>query len=428
MNDCLILHHSLFARACVSLPLSKSMAARILVISYLSGRKVETEVFPDADDTRELASALERLEAFREKKTEEFVGFDLGLGATSLRFFIPIAASASGMEMLIDCAPGLRRRPLSALVEALNQLGASVEYAGETGHAPLFIKGRAIAGGELAIPGDVSSQFVSALLLVAPVWPHGLELNITGPLLSRLYVGMTIRMMEKAGARLKCIGNSIKVYPEGYSPVALSLNCEADWSAASYFYELALVHPDREIKFLSLCPPEESLQGDSRCAEIFKKLGVSTSFNEDGSAIVMGNSSEISRRAASFSIVLDAADIPDLVPALAVGMTLAGIPYRIENVPHLRVKESDRIAVLCKGLRSLGYNMKEGIDFMEWSGDCIEGESYNKTDRIVIDPEGDHRMAMAFAIAAGSVAELEIKNPGCVSKSFPDFWQQLEEG
>lgn len=380
--------------AAVVLPGSKSMAARILVLDCVNGYAGERMDLPCCDDTRELAAALRMLG--RNVAGQKYY---LGSGAASLRFFTALAASVDGFDGVVDCSGQLRRRPLSPLVTALRGMGADVRYMEREGYPPLYIKGKKLDGGAVEIDGGVSSQFISALLLVSSLWTRPLELRVTNGIVSEPYVEMTRRMIEMDGV----------------------CGIEPDWSAAAFFYELALLCPGRTVEIERLAAPGVSLQGDAESAGIFHALGVGTRVTSSGSVVLKGDPSVIGRMAGlGRPIELDLGRMPDLVPALTVGMALAGIEFRFVNIGHLRHKESDRIAALQTEMGKIGFGLESGSDWMSWTGSRLPvGE--DKT----VDSHDDHRIAMAFAPAAAKLDNIGIRGVGCVAKSFPGFMSEL---
>lgn len=383
----------------VTLPGSKSIAARLLVLDYINSKgeaMAERDGMPDCDDTIFLSNALRRL-----KDGGADGRYDLGSGAASLRFFVALAASLPGFEGVVDCSAQLRRRPLSPLINALRGIGADIECMEREGYPPLYIKGKTLRGGKVRVDGSVSSQFVSAMLLVEKLWIRPLTLRIDGEEVSRPYSEMTRKVVENYG---KC-------------------EVEPDWSAAAFFYEVALLCPGREILLGRLTDPAVSVQGDAASRDIFNLLGVETTLHDDGSATLKGNASVIRRMSYSgIPLEFDLNGMPDLVPALAVGMALAGIKYRFVNIGHLRHKESDRISALQMEMEKIGFGLESGSDWLSWIGRRLPvGE--NET----IDSHDDHRIVMAFAPAAAKLNYVGIRSAECVAKSFPGFVAELEK-
>lgn len=433
------------------LPSSKSMAARAIIIAALAGVSPEKiGNLPDCTDTRELSSAVNsllgavpspalRIESERAGETPLPVRLDLnlGLGGTSLRFFTALAASIPGLSILEDCAAPLKKRPLAPLCNALSDAGADIEFLGEAGYPPMMIRGEVLKGGSLKIDGAISSQFISAIIMTAPYWRLPLRLTLTGDHpVSLPYIEMTAEMMRRAGASVTLSEREIDVSTDKYSaetitapipsrPGSTILSPEADWSAASYFYELALLLPDREIKLARLTPPRESLQGDSGCAAIFNLFGVDTIYHPDGSATLRCDKStrdSMAKISATTPVELDMSETPDLVPAIAVALCMAGIRFEITGVAHLRHKESDRLEALSAELAKIGFAVTAGVDTLCWNGDHSPADN-----DALIETYGDHRIAMAFGIAAANLPALKISNPKVTEKSFPGFFSLLEK-
>lgn len=418
--------------ATVTLPGSKSMAARALIIaSCACGTDAfsKMENMPDCDDTRELIYALRRLSEEGIDIPRRINGtstspaslrVDTGLGGTSLRFFISLAASLAGVETEIDCSPAMRRRPLAPLVDALRDAGAGVEYVSKAGYPPLLCRGGSIQGGEISIDAGVSSQFISSIMMMAPYWKEGITLRFkdSASMVSRPYVTMTAEMMRRYGAQVSATSDRITVPPGAYGSIPSRIEC--DWSAAGYFYEFALL-AGREVRLTGLPMPGESVQGDSRIAEIYGFLGVTTEETDGG--ILLRTDIKISEaiRVSGAIIELDMTDIPDQVPALAVALALSGIRFRFSGVSHLRHKESDRLLTVTMEMEKIGFRLEYTENTLSWTGRRLPvGEDET------IDTHGDHRIAMAMAIAAVKRPYLPMREPEVVSKSFPDFFEQIK--
>lgn len=415
----------------LELPRSKSIAARALILNYLTGNHTRIIGIPDCDDSRELRAAISELSVLvpslpeRLKSGDDnylYGSFNLGLGGTSLRFFTALAASVPGLESEIDCAAPLRRRPFAQLGRCLKEAGASIHYTALDGYPPMSVKGSRIGGGRIEVGGDISSQFASAIMLASPAWEKGLELCLTGEHpVSLPYLEMTASVMRSFNIDVRIEGREIFV-KNGLPDAPEFYEVESDWSAASYFYELALLCPGKKLQISSLTSARDSLQGDSRCEKIFGFLGVDTIYNEDGSALLQADASKINAlRKAGSVIELDMNSTPDIVPAIAVGMCLSGLKFKFTGIGHLRHKESDRILSVQTELEKIGFALESGPDWMTWKGSRTPvGENE------LIETYNDHRIAMAFAVAATRLPYLSISDPGVVDKSFADFWNQMK--
>ncbi len=408
----------------VCLPLSKSEAARVLVASFWSGDCLDCLVLPKADDTQCLLSALRRLRNLTDagiagEDTGDDTSFFLGEGAAGLRFFLPVAASLPGMMLRVDCGETLRRRPMDILLEALETFGANVRS--HAGRPPFLVAGRRLRGGSIIMDASVSSQFISGLMLSAPMWEKGLSLRYAGgaggSVVSRPYIALTADVMRRFGADVSVHEDGVAVAPGGYSPTG-PVEIEADWSAASYYYEYVLTG-GRPCLLRGLRPYGESLQGDSMCEKLMSQLGVVTRWNADGDAL-LSLSGPILAKAIEKGVEWNLSDFPDLVPALAVGCCVAGIPFRFQGVGHLKYKETDRLSALSAELCKLGFAVEAGDDAISWSG----ARTSMGTD-VLIKTYSDHRMAMAFGAVMHMIEGLSIEEPQVVAKSYPDFWQHL---
>lgn len=399
----------------VCLPGSKSIAARALVSRFVRGLDTRLVNLPSCDDTRELAGAVAALaeayphaaaliREYGELPPREMC-FNLGNGATTLRYFLALAASMPGLVAHIDCGEGLRRRPLKPLIDELRAHGAEISCHGMEGYAPLTVFGRRLAGGDINADTSVSSQFVSALMLASPLWssPIGVlpSAGVSAP-----YITMTRKVMERFDS----------------SPAEYVI--ESDWSAASYFYELAMACPGREIMIDSLTLPEVSLQGDAMCQQLFGWLGVETrrlDGNPDGPAELCGIASRIAdMRSLNVPVCFDLGKVPDLTPAIAVALCMAGLPFDLSGIAHLRFKECDRIAALSTEMDKAGYAVAGNGDSLLWSGRRLP-----VADDETFSSWNDHRMVMALAMLAVNRKYVAIKDAEVVAKSFPDFFAQL---
>lgn len=304
----------------------------------------------------------------------------------------------------------MQQRPIGALVEALRSLGANIDYTGKEGYPPLSIHGTQLQGGAITIAGNTSSQYISALLLVAPHMCNGLQLTITEPIVSRPYIAMTIELMRLFGAKVTCNENHIDVAPGQYTPTTIEI--ESDWSAASYWYEIvAISHTAMTLTSLQM----DSLQGDARVAQYFAQLGVKTDYNGK-----MLSLSSIPIETEKF--IAHLADTPDIAPTLAMTCALQNIPFHLTGLDNLPLKECDRIAVLISEAQKLGFSFTSSQSgSIAWDGKrtSLAGKD------VCIDPHGDHRMAMAFAPAALVMGHILIENPQVVNKSYPHFWDNL---
>lgn len=406
------------------LPLSKSIALRVLTLNAVSKRlghgKADIRRLPDAGD---VAGMLRALRLYDEAGLTSRHIVNIGEGGAPFRFFTALAASTPGLDMTVAAGRPLMRRPHAILLEALRAAGADVRGLRSPDRPPLHIRGRRLSPAVVEMDPGVSSQYVSALMMAAPLWEYGLTMPFHSEgAVSLPYLEMTARIMERFGAGCRIAGGTIRVEP-GKCAAPERYDIETDWSAASYFYELALLTPGAEVPLASLTPPGESLQGDAACAGIFARLGVATNMAPDGSAILRCDPERLNAVTASGETYgLDLGGTPDLAPALAVAFCLAGVRFRFSGVAHLRHKETDRMAALCAELAKLGYVLEPGAETLEWSG-CRTAPQRDLT----IATYSDHRMAMAFAPAAVRFPDgISIESPEVVGKSYPRYWENLE--
>lgn len=397
----------------IQLPPSKSIGARFLVTTFFAGTLPADPLFEDNDDLMVLQQAL--LEVYSDEEPIDYGDspIDVGASGTALRFTTAVCASTPGADYVVTGTPRLMKRPMAPLLEILRKAGSGIQCLGEKESGPYRVTGSQPEGGDFSIRGDISSQFISALMLVAPYWNKGMKLFFSTPLVSRPYIEMTARLMARFGVSPILTDSFVEV-PHGEYHEPKDFRVEADWSSASFFYEACALGA-KDIILENLPSPDSSLQGDAATAEIFSKIGVVSDFSETGASLAFSETDLT-------SLTLSFKDCPDLVLPFAVACLCRGIHFRLIDVAHLRLKESDRIASLQVESEKLGYDVKAGEDYIEWSGETIKAE-----EDPVIETHDDHRVAMAFAMAALKTGKIRIKNPEVVEKSFIDFWNQLPE-
>jgi 3-phosphoshikimate 1-carboxyvinyltransferase len=383
----------------VLLPASKSESNRALIIQALCSPRPELHNLSEARDTQTLQRLL--LSADPELNV-----LDAG---TTMRF-LAAYCSVSGRQALLTGTPRMLERPIGPLVAALQALGAPIRYAQREGYPPLIIEGRIEQRSrQLSIRSDISSQFISALLLIAPALPQGLKLQLSGTISSRPYIQMTLDLMAHFGARWQWTGDTISVNPGGYSPKPYSI--EADWSGASYWFSLLALAEAGELLLPGLRP--NSLQGDREIVPIMEKLGVGSRWEEEGLQLFKIPPQE--------QLEQDFADCPDLAQTVAVCCAAKGITGRFTGLHSLRIKETDRIAALQAELAKMSAGLEEergGVFRLIPARQPLP-------ERLQIATYDDHRMAMAFAPLA-TLMEVEIEDPEVVQKSFPRFWEQMK--
>lgn len=384
----------------ISLPASKSISNRALILDALSYSPYDIENLADCDDTNVLVSALD----------SNSTTFDIGAAGTTMRFLTAFLSKTVG-EWVITGSERMKQRPIKLLVDALNGLGARIEYLENDGYPPLKIVGSALVGGEIHLKGNVSSQYISALMMIAPCMLKGLKIVLEGKIISKPYINMTMQMMDEYGIDVDFLGNVIQIEPQEYQPIPYKV--ESDWSAASYWYEILSLVGKGGVFLKGL--GENSYQGDSKVADLFEQLGVKTTYMEDG--VLLSPNGELTTR-----MEYDFTDEPDLTQTFAVTCCLKGIPFKFSGLETLKIKETDRIAALINELAKLGYVVYEPAESqLAWDGARCEPAS-----PISIATYHDHRMAMAFAPAA-LVTPIIVENPQVVTKSYPGFWDDFEK-
>ncbi|AVM57361.1 3-phosphoshikimate 1-carboxyvinyltransferase [Bacteroides heparinolyticus] len=394
----------------IQLPASKSISNRALILHALAHGNITPCNLSDCDDTQVMVRALE--------DAPEHI--DILAAGTAMRFLTAYLSVTPGSR-IITGTPRMQQRPIRLLVDALRQLGAQIEYVGNDGFPPLRITGTELKGEELSLAGNVSSQYISALLMIGAVLPKGLRLHLTGDIISRPYINLTLQLMRDFGAQADWTSeSSITVHPGDYRDVPFTV--ESDWSAASYWYQIMALSPSTknggatnpEVELPGLLP--HSYQGDSRGAELFARLGVRTEYTERG---VRLTKTEPSVARLEENLI----DIPDLAQTFVVTCCLMNIPFRFTGLQSLKIKETDRINALIVELRKLGYAVHSEQDsILSWNGERCPAE-----ENPAIATYEDHRMAMAFAPACLTMPRIEIDEPQVVSKSYPAYWNDLQK-
>lgn len=389
-------------KATIQLPASKSISNRALIINALAESNCIPDNLSDCDDTRVMIKAL----------TQDEETIDIMAAGTAMRFLTAYLSVTPG-ERIITGTTRMQQRPIQILINALRELGAEINYINNEGFPPLRIKGTELKGNEITLKGNVSSQYISALLMIAPALKNGIVLHLSGEIISRPYINLTLQLMQDFGAKAAWTSSdSISVAPQPYTSIPFTV--ESDWSAASYWYQIAALSPKTEIELLGLF--RNSYQGDSRGAEVFSRLGITTEFTTKG--VKLKKTGKAPKR-----LEEDFIDIPDLAQTFVVTCALMNIPFRFTGLQSLKIKETDRIAALRNELKKLGYLIEEENDsVLMWNGERCEPE-----ETPVIATYEDHRMAMAFAPAIICHPTMQIADPQVVTKSYPGYWKDLKQ-
>ena len=386
----------------IQLPSSKSISNRALIINALGNGTHHPENLSDCDDTRVMIRALND-----DKET-----IDIMAAGTAMRFLTAYLSVTPGTR-IITGTERMQQRPIQVLVNALRELGADIEYVANDGFPPLRITGRELRKDTISLPGNVSSQYISALLMIAPVLTNGLTIRLTGDIISRPYINLTLQLMNDFGVRAEWTDDHrLKVVPQAYHSIPFYV--ESDWSAASYWYQIVALSKEAEVTLPGLF--KDSYQGDSQVAGIFRSLGVETIYKDK--AVILKKNGKSGER-----LDYDFINQPDLAQTFVVTCALLNIPFRFSGLQSLKIKETDRMAALITEMRKLGYILHETDgSVLSW-----EGERCTTEEHPAIDTYEDHRMAMAFAPTCLALPEILINNPQVVSKSYPRYWEDLRQ-
>ena len=380
---------------------SKSESNRLLIIQALYPQ-IEIHNLSKSDDSKVT------LEGLKSKKNV----IDINHAGTAMRFLTAYFAVQPHREIVLTGSNRMQERPIKILVEALNSLGADITYEKEPGFPPLIIRGKEITINQISLPANISSQYISALMLVAPALKNGLKIDLIGETTSFPYIKMTLSIMDQLGFETAFDGNQISIK----SASSINTNhwkVESDWSSASYFYSIVALADKSEITLKSFF--EESKQGDAALTEIYEKFGVKTT-HSNGKIIL----SKITDFNPPNFITLNLKNTPDLAQTIAVTCLGLNIDCKLSGLHTLKIKETNRLTALKTEIEKLGGNVK----ITDRSLELLNTGKINQN--VLIDTYNDHRMAMAFA-PLGLRVPININNPKVVSKSYPDFWDDLQK-
>ena len=399
LESILLNHSPVLQEKEICLSSSKSESNRSLVIQALSEAPVTLHNLSDARDTQTMIRLLA-------SQDETWDVLDAG---TTMRFLCAYASLGTEKRTLTG-TKRMQERPVKILADALKTLGAKIKYLGREGYPPLNITPiQSQKTNEVKIKGDVSSQYISALLLIAPALPEGLNLTLTGKIGSRPYIQMTLDLMAHFGIEHNQVPNRIEIAPQAYQSGTYTI--ESDWSAASYWYSLVSLSEQARIKLLGL--RADSLQGDMAIVRMMNSLGVMSSFEADGVVLQKTPHQE--------AVQFDFTDCPDLAQTIAVVCAAKGVKCQMIGLESLRIKETDRIKALKKELKKFGVKLKEPSEGV-WE---LTGKFTTRDEPVEIHTYEDHRMAMAFAPLC-TLQPIIIRQPAVVNKSYPGYWQHLQ--
>ena len=403
----------------ILLPSSKSISNRALILNALCNDPRSLCNLSACDDTDVVIKAL------RKKKGI----IDVGAAGTAMRFLTAYLAGQPG-NYIITGTERMKKRPITLLVDALRTVGAHIDYLENEGCPPLQIKGQTLKGGEIEMNGSVSSQYISALLMVAPTMINGLHLHLTGLISSMPYIDMTVQLMRLYGAVVRNEKQTFIVPPHPYTSID-NFTVESDWSAASYWYEIVALCTDREASVTLYGLRPDSLQGDAMIVALFDRLGVKTTFSSSGITLTK------KRQTHDGLFQFDFTSMPDMAQTLTVTCIMLQIPFRFTGLHSLKIKETDRLLALKTELLKFGYPLEIYDDHtLEWKGEKSKPVTFQKDGKIALSDNTppaistyeDHRMAMAFTPISCSMDNgIRIVHPEVVSKSYPSFWNDLQK-
>lgn len=387
----------------IVLPGSKSVANRALIIHALSYSPYPIENLSESDDTRVMEQVF----------NSNTNVFDIGHAGTAMRFLTAFLAQIVG-EWTLTGSERMKQRPIGILVDALNKLGARIEYLENEGFPPLKIYGSHLKGCILELDGSVSSQYISALLMIAPTLEDGLTLRLKNKITSRPYIEMTLKLMEQFGVKSVWKGNEICIAEQTYK--ARPFSVEADWSGASYWYQMAVMADELDLELIGLTT--ESLQGDAQIAKWFEQLGIDTVATEKGSKLVKNG------KGLPKQLNLNFIENPDVAQTFAVLCVMKQIPFHFAGLETLKIKETNRIVALQDELAKFGAQITEPAHGeLSWDGTF----QHEKQSVPEIETYHDHRMALAFAPVCQVYGPVAILDPMVVTKSYPSYWEDLKK-
>jgi 3-phosphoshikimate 1-carboxyvinyltransferase len=396
-------------KGAVQLPASKSISHRVLMIQAMCKQEIHLDNLSEAHDTVILKNLLERI-----KKTTEDSTLDVEDAGTPFRFLTAYASTQHGRNFVLTGSKRLCERPVRDLVEALQSIGADIEYIDKDGFAPLLIKGKKLQGGSIQITGDVSSQFISALCLIAPSLKNGLHIDILHQKVSSSYIEMTLAIMREFGIQCTKTSHQINIPQQEYT--ATKYTIENDWSSATFFYSMAMIADEAEITINGLL--QKSFQGDSMIQHIAKQFGVETIYDDHNLIIRKNHTTPIST-----SEVINLISHPDLAVPFIVACAIKYPSIQLTGIQHLELKESKRITALQNELKKIN----RALIYSDGILTCQKIAETNQSNEIEFNTYNDHRIAMALSMLALADYTITLDNATCVEKSFPFFFTQLQQ-
>jgi 3-phosphoshikimate 1-carboxyvinyltransferase len=389
----------------IKLPGSKSISNRLLMIKAIGKLYFKIENLSDSDDTRTLSISLRDI---KEEKEE----INIGDAGTNMRFLCSYLASLENKTYVLTGSTRMKERPIKELVDSLRSIGADITYLENEGYPPIRIKGKKFSADDVTIKANVSSQYISSILLIAPYFANGCSLKLIGEIVSAPYIHTTMQLMRDFGIEVVWTNDTIRVRPGRYKEPADSIYNEGDWSAASYFYSGLLASNYDKIELQGL--QADSMQGDSKIKDMFEIFGIHTSFAH--------NNAILTKRQSLFqNFAEDFTTCPDLAQTMAVACYIKYVTADLMGLKTLKIKETDRIQALVNELKKIGASVHASENALHLRGFGHD----NRNEDILINTYNDHRMAMSFAPLKFDFPNLVIENKEVVSKSFPKFWEEF---
>jgi 3-phosphoshikimate 1-carboxyvinyltransferase len=389
----------------IKLPGSKSISNRLLMIKAIGKLDFTIENLSDSDDTNVLAKALNEIK-------EERPEINIGDAGTDMRFLCSYLSTLENKTFILTGSDRMKERPIKELVDSLKSIGAQISYMENEGYPPIMIHGKKLTADDITIKANVSSQFISSILLIAPLFENGCSLKLVGEIVSAPYIHTTMHLMREFGIEVVWTHDTIRVRSGKYRSPSNSFYNEGDWSAASYFYSglLASNYDKLELEGLQ----KESIQGDSKVKDMFEIFGIQTSFT--------GNNAILAKRESLFqNFAQDFTTCPDLAQTMAVACYIKCVTADLMGLKTLRIKETDRLQALVNELKKIGASVHASENALHLRGfahDIFQAD-------ILISTYNDHRMAMSFAPLKFDFPNMIIENKEVVSKSFPKFWEEF---
>ena len=407
MKRITVTYHGSSFEGTLNIPGSKSISNRLLIMKALEQSPVHFPGLSDADDTVRLRQSLKMIKTCKRSGIPMVV--DTGHAGTVMRFLTAFLAQYPG-KWLLTGSERMQQRPIGGLVDILKQMGAETEYTKKEGNPPLLITGKRLSGGEYEPEASISSQFITALMLIAPRLKTALTLHFKEEPVSFSYIGMTAKLMERTGADIEVTPKKITIKPSAYKLKQIAV--EPDWSSAAFWYELVAVAGNIKITLPGLTV--DSIQGDRALADVFTYLGVTTDEDEQGITLYKNGKTKK-------TLDYNYSNCPDIVPAVMATCSALGVRAVFRGIEHLRYKESDRIEKMQQELGKTGTEI------------VAEGDTYklipgkNPQKPLTFETHNDHRLAMSLAPLAAAYKEVTVSDPGVVVKSYPGYWKELEK-